>query len=200
MLRKYIIGAVVGSLLTVSTSIFAEDGLEKVLDAYYRKDLNITLNGENLKLNNAPIIANGSTYLPLREMGNITGLNVDWNSETQTVVLNTYSNQQGNSNNGSSNNSDSSYNEIPLDGYISSDAPALKVNGKIYLPLRAGLDKYNLFHSVNYNAETKSLTFNGLNMLVKINDSYVLHCDAFSKNGTTYIQEDVLKRVSSKLN
>jgi hypothetical protein len=34
-----------------------------------------------------PITYNGSTYLPVRAVGEAVGLKVDWNAETQTVVL-----------------------------------------------------------------------------------------------------------------
>lgn len=85
-MKKFVIGLLVGIALTISGSVFAEDGLEKIT-AYLRKDLPIKLDGQQLKLQNPPIVYDGSTYVPLRELSGIVGVGVEWNDKTQTVEL-----------------------------------------------------------------------------------------------------------------
>ncbi len=60
----------------------------------YLTDVQIELDGQVLDLKNStgsklePIIYNGTTYLPVRAIGETLNLNVDWNKETRTVLLN----------------------------------------------------------------------------------------------------------------
>jgi hypothetical protein len=83
------IGLIAGILLTVGTSSFAEDGLQKI-DAYLRPDLPITLNGQSIKLESSPVMVDGNTYLKLRDISKLTGIGVNWNENSQTVELATY--------------------------------------------------------------------------------------------------------------
>ncbi len=56
-------------------------------------DVIIELNGQTLTLTDAsgnevkPLIVNGTTYLPVRAIGENLGLEVGWNGETRTVTL-----------------------------------------------------------------------------------------------------------------
>jgi len=65
---------------------------DKNVEITYR-DIKVTLNGEALKLLNAagevvePFIMDGTTYLPLRVIGEALGLDIDWDSATSTVIL-----------------------------------------------------------------------------------------------------------------
>ena len=45
----------------------------------------VTLDGEKVDVKN--FVHEGSTYLGLRDMGNLLGLQVDWDEKTQTAVL-----------------------------------------------------------------------------------------------------------------
>ena len=49
----------------------------------------ITVNNANVTLDVAPTIIDGSTLVPARAVGESFGVNVDWSSATQTVVLTT---------------------------------------------------------------------------------------------------------------
>jgi len=89
MMRKYIVGGLIGATLVFSTQIFAEEGLQKI-EAYIRSGLPITLDGKKVTLESAPVMVDGSTYLKLRDIAKITGLDVYWNEVTQTVELSTY--------------------------------------------------------------------------------------------------------------
>lgn len=49
--------------------------------------VNITYNGKPVEYELAPVIIDGHTYVPLRESADKSGLDVDWDSETNTVLL-----------------------------------------------------------------------------------------------------------------
>lgn len=57
-------------------------------------DIKISLNGQQQNLKDGagaavhPVIINGSTYLPVRAIGDLTGVVVDWDAGTKTVILN----------------------------------------------------------------------------------------------------------------
>ncbi len=61
----------------------------------YLRNFNVQLNGEILDLRDSngnkviPVVINGTTYLPVRAISSSLGLNVDWNGDTQTIILST---------------------------------------------------------------------------------------------------------------
>ncbi len=63
------------------------------IQATLTPDVTVTLDGVPQTLKSAdgttvfPIIYNGSTYLPIRTVAGLTGLEVNWNQDTRTVVL-----------------------------------------------------------------------------------------------------------------
>lgn len=85
-MKKFISGIVVGSLLMLSTSVFAEDGLQQIA-AFLKPSLPITLDGQKATLESPPVMVDGSTYLKLRDVAKLTGVEVNWNDQTQTVEL-----------------------------------------------------------------------------------------------------------------
>ena len=58
------------------------------ITAELRPDIGLTLNGQSQTLDKSIIAYNGTTYLPIRNIGELMGLDVDWNGTTQTVILN----------------------------------------------------------------------------------------------------------------
>lgn len=86
IMKKFILGIIVGMAIMVTGSVFADGSLKKI-EAYLRPSLPITLNGENVTLENPPVMYDGSTYLRLRDIADITGLGVNWNEKSQTVEL-----------------------------------------------------------------------------------------------------------------
>jgi hypothetical protein len=88
-LRKYIATFLAGSALMFSAQGFAEDGLQKI-EAYLRPGLPITLDGHSVTLESPAVMVNGNTYLKLRDVARLSGLGVEWNESSQTVILNTY--------------------------------------------------------------------------------------------------------------
>lgn len=85
-MKKVVASFLAGVLMATAISVYADDGLEKI-EAYVRKGLPITLNGNKVELENPPVIVDGSTYLRLRDVAKITGVEVNWNEYTQTVEL-----------------------------------------------------------------------------------------------------------------
>lgn len=85
-IKHFSIGLLSGAILATGISVFADDGLEKI-EAYLRPSLPITLDGKKISLENPPVMYDGSTHLRLRDVAAITGMEVNWNEETQTVEL-----------------------------------------------------------------------------------------------------------------
>lgn len=85
-MRKYIVGAFFGILLSFTTVAFSASTLQKV-DAYLRPDFNVNVDGKAVKLNAVPIVYDGSTYLPVREISGILNKKVDWKDETLTIEI-----------------------------------------------------------------------------------------------------------------
>ena len=88
--RTLIAAGLVG---TLAVGVAAADAVRRNITAELRPDITVELNGskQSLKDGNGnavyPIIYNGSTYLPVRAVGQLAGMNVNWDSNTQTVEL-----------------------------------------------------------------------------------------------------------------
>lgn len=71
----------------------AAAGTLETISAYLNYGITIKYNGEEQMLKDAggnrvyPITYNGTTYLPVRAVSNMLGINVDWDGATQTVNL-----------------------------------------------------------------------------------------------------------------
>lgn len=74
------LGAIVGT-----GAVSATTGT-KNLQATYR-NIGVTYNGTVQQLTTEPFTVEGTTYLPLRAIGNILGAQVDWNGSTNTVAI-----------------------------------------------------------------------------------------------------------------
>ena len=85
---SFIAGAmtVIFAIALVNVAFASYESLKK--DLYY-KDIQVTLNGKKLDLRGAaePFIIDGTTYLPVRAISEALGMNVEWESETNTVIL-----------------------------------------------------------------------------------------------------------------
>lgn len=89
-IKCILIGIMIGSAIAVS-SAFASNGTIQKLLSYM--DIKISMDGQEIKPMDAvgnyvePFIIDGTTYLPVRAVANAIGLNVDWDSSTNTVLL-----------------------------------------------------------------------------------------------------------------
>lgn len=94
--RKKRISLLALALATVLIVSFAVPGLalaeKKAIEAVYM-DISLRINGREVPVaelseNDAePFIYDGTTYLPIRAVGNALGMDVDWKGETATVTL-----------------------------------------------------------------------------------------------------------------
>lgn len=89
-MKKFIFGLFVGVVLATATSVYADDGLEKV-EAFLRPNLPIILNGQEVKLGSPSVMVDGNIYLKLRDIVTMTGMQIGWDEATQTVELRTTS-------------------------------------------------------------------------------------------------------------
>ncbi|WP_274362491.1 stalk domain-containing protein [Paenibacillus thermotolerans] len=84
---KLAAGAFALSVLSFAGGAAAADKLEQVL-VYVQPDIKITLNGEMKKLEKSPLVYNGTSYLPLREIAAVTGAEVTWDEKNKTAHIN----------------------------------------------------------------------------------------------------------------
>lgn len=84
-MRKYIIGALVGSALTMASAAGAAAVKQYILtEAAYP----IVVNGKAFSDPAAPILNyEGSTYVPLARLGDLTGVNYKWNDADKRVEI-----------------------------------------------------------------------------------------------------------------
>lgn len=84
---------VIGIVVSVCVSAEAATAVKKQLDATF-KGITITLDGATVEPKDVngktvePFIVDGTTYLPVRALAGALGLDVDWDPQTNTVVLN----------------------------------------------------------------------------------------------------------------
>lgn len=90
--RSFFAGFICAILVVcIVGSAMATTGSKAVEIVY--KNIKITLNGETVDPKDAngntvePFIINGTTYLPIRAISEALGLDVEWDSKTNTVVL-----------------------------------------------------------------------------------------------------------------
>lgn len=88
-LKGIILGILIGTML--APTVFATIGTVTKELSY--NDIKISLNGKTIETKDAngdkvePFIIEGTTYLPVRAIGDALGLNVDWDGANKTVVL-----------------------------------------------------------------------------------------------------------------
>lgn len=85
-LRRLFIGLIAGALLATAGTSFGAAAFEKVA-AILRPDFTLIIDGSKAELKNAPLVYNGTSYLPLRESAELFGKNVDF--KNGTITLNT---------------------------------------------------------------------------------------------------------------
>lgn len=83
-MRKFVSGLVIGILLT-STLVFSFANIDEIKAVF--GNFNFVINGEKVSLQTQPIVVNGSTYLPVREIAKLLGYEVDYDSNSKTIIL-----------------------------------------------------------------------------------------------------------------
>ena len=79
-------------VLSSTTSVLAAGTKTKTATLTY-SNIEVTIDGKQVELKdkNEPFVIDGTTYLPVRAIGEALGLDVAWDGETSTVALTTKS-------------------------------------------------------------------------------------------------------------
>ena len=99
-MRNSRIHTVFGRLLSLTLSLVMVIGMMTLpggaistVQATINPDLNVVIDGQKRTFYNAqgqqvhPVVYNGTTYLPVRAIGELMGKNVDWNQNTLTATI-----------------------------------------------------------------------------------------------------------------
>lgn len=76
-MKKFIIGVILGALLTAVIPV-AADEITKKVTATVRNDFSIEVDGKKANLERSPLAYDGLSYLPVRELATILGTDVDF--------------------------------------------------------------------------------------------------------------------------
>jgi foldase protein PrsA len=87
-IKPFVIGTLVGSLLTVSSVAFADDGIQAI-KALLNNNTKITVNGKASSLTNPTLSYEGKTYVYIKDIGKLVGATVNWNAKKKTVEITT---------------------------------------------------------------------------------------------------------------
>ncbi|QAT43433.1 stalk domain-containing protein [Aminipila luticellarii] len=80
-MKKFIAGLVIGLLFT-NTFAFAGDSISAVFSNF-----NFVVNGQAKTVSTQPIVYNGTSYLPVREISNLLGYTVNYKADSRTIEL-----------------------------------------------------------------------------------------------------------------
>lgn len=81
-MKKFLYGLLVGLLLSIGITAFAAEQLTA-----YRASFPILVNGKEWKTDKPVVTIDGSTYLPLRALGEALGVKIEWNSKLKRVEI-----------------------------------------------------------------------------------------------------------------
>ena len=93
MTKTHIAAALALTSCMVIGAAAVSTGTPQNVTATFRPDVTVQVNGTDYVIRDtngaqvAPLIYNGTTYLPLSTMGQILGVQVSWDAATQTVVV-----------------------------------------------------------------------------------------------------------------
>ncbi len=110
--------------ILIAGALLATAGISGVANA----DIAVQLNGQPLATSTAPVQMNGRTLVPLRDIFEALGANVNWNAAAQTIVATRGTTQIGLA----INNRTASVNGSP----VTLDQAATLINGRTFVPLR----------------------------------------------------------------
>ena len=126
--RRLILTCTAALVITLFHPSSGSSAVHAATKASVSESIKVTFNGSEYKPKTAPFVSNGSVYLPVRDMGELLGTMVAWNSSAKTVTMN-YPELTVNLVYGSKN--------AAANGKtVELTAPLLMVEGRIFVPLR----------------------------------------------------------------
>lgn len=91
--KEFLMGIVFTLVLVSAVNVFASGPIKKQIDVVYN-NIKLVVDGKPVSFGKdsagnriEPLIHNGTTYLPIRSVGEAIGKRVDWDGTTQTVYL-----------------------------------------------------------------------------------------------------------------
>jgi hypothetical protein len=103
-MKKFVSGLILGLLIATASVVAANSEVVAKFTSF-----NFVINGESKQLENQPVVVNGSSYLPVRELANLLGYDVTYKADTKTIELN--SNTSSTDLSGTGETDEASYNE-----------------------------------------------------------------------------------------
>jgi hypothetical protein len=82
LMKKFISGTIFGLILALSMTAFANSEIIAKFTTF-----NFVVNGERVELESQPVVVNGSSYLPIREIATLLGHRVEYKFDTKTIEL-----------------------------------------------------------------------------------------------------------------
>lgn len=70
-----------------SAGVWASDGIRKV-EAFLRPDFRVVVDGKQVNLENSVLVYNDSSYMPLRQLGELLNADVKWQDAGKTIYVN----------------------------------------------------------------------------------------------------------------
>ncbi|HEY0827402.1 MAG TPA: stalk domain-containing protein [Bacilli bacterium] len=86
MNKKWIATAVITLLLLISSGVVWAEGRYKTIEVFFER-VQIIINGQYVALSKDSLFYNGTIYIPLKNLGELMGANVLWESSTRSVNL-----------------------------------------------------------------------------------------------------------------
>lgn len=84
--RSSFIGFILGVLIAIPVTALGASNAK--VEALLSPNIKVVIDSKRIQLENTPILVEGRTYLPLRELGEkVMGMDVDWDQETSTAIL-----------------------------------------------------------------------------------------------------------------
>jgi hypothetical protein len=84
-IKSLIVGGIIGASLMFSVQSFAAGG--DIVQAVFAQ-FNLVINGQTKTMETVPLVYNGTSYLPVRDISNLFGYDVTYKSDSRTIVLN----------------------------------------------------------------------------------------------------------------
>lgn len=84
-MRKVLIGLIVGLLIGTAGTAFASSDYIQAKFSHF----NLKVNGTEVELDNQPLVVEGTTYWPIRELSEYIGFDIDYEGSTRTIVVET---------------------------------------------------------------------------------------------------------------
>ena len=85
MKKKAVVLGLVGAMALGTCTVSAANGTKNISATF--RNIKIVVDGKELSTSAEPFIYNGTTYLPIRAVGEAVGKEVTWNGGTNTVYL-----------------------------------------------------------------------------------------------------------------